>query len=131
MGRNPRAPARVAPESENRRELHAHPARAPRRLPGGGAPGLGPHRLRLVRLRLARLRLAAKVPNHNYYGVPDRKIVWTGSHNWSTNSLRQSDETMLQFEGPAIHDAYVADYNKLRASTTHRPANGDAVDATC
>ncbi|MER7535972.1 phospholipase D-like domain-containing protein [Streptomyces sp. NPDC097704] len=67
----------------------------------------------------------------NYYDVPDRKIVWTGSHNWSTNSLRQSDETMLQFEDPAIHDAYVANYNKLRAATTHQPANGDAVDATC
>ncbi|MFF8608774.1 phosphatidylserine/phosphatidylglycerophosphate/cardiolipin synthase family protein [Streptomyces sp. NPDC015346] len=62
----------------------------------------------------------------HYYGVPDRKIVWTGSHNWTTNSLRQSDETMLQFEDAAIHDAYVANYNKTRAATTHQPANGDA-----
>ncbi|MGW6966405.1 phospholipase D-like domain-containing protein [Streptomyces zaomyceticus] len=66
----------------------------------------------------------------NYYGVPDRKIVWTGSHNWTTNSLRQSDETMLQLEDAAIHDAYVSNYNKTRAATTHQPANGDAL-ATC
>ncbi|MFZ3592738.1 phospholipase D-like domain-containing protein [Streptomyces sp. BH104] len=61
-----------------------------------------------------------------YYGVPDRKLVWTGSHNWSGNSLRQSDETMLQLEDPAVHDAYVANYNQVRAATTHRPANGAA-----
>ncbi|MFD7324755.1 phosphatidylserine/phosphatidylglycerophosphate/cardiolipin synthase family protein [Streptomyces sp. NPDC059875] len=62
-----------------------------------------------------------------YYNVPDRKIVWTGSHNLTTNSLRQSDETMLQLEDPAVHDAYVAQYNKLRVATTHQPANGDPI----
>jgi hypothetical protein len=63
----------------------------------------------------------------NYYDGPDRKILWTGSHNWSGNSLRQSDETMLQLEDPAVHDAYVANFNKLRAATTHQPANGAAI----
>ncbi|MFE9468658.1 hypothetical protein ACFYNW_34465 [Streptomyces virginiae] len=46
------------------------------------------------------------------------------------NSLRQSDETMLQLEDAAIHDAYVANYNKTWAATTHQPANGCA-PATC
>ncbi|MEU6388448.1 phospholipase D-like domain-containing protein [Streptomyces sp. NPDC046939] len=63
----------------------------------------------------------------NYYDGPDRKIVWTGSHNWSGNSLRQSDETMLQLEDDAVHDAYVANFNELRAATTHQPANGAAI----
>ncbi|GHH43076.1 phospholipase D-like domain-containing protein [Streptomyces candidus] len=62
----------------------------------------------------------------HYYGAPDRKIVWAGSHNWTTNSLRQSDETMLQFESPAIHDAYVANFNATRAATSHQPSNGEA-----
>ncbi|QGZ49303.1 hypothetical protein GPZ77_13785 [Streptomyces sp. QHH-9511] len=66
----------------------------------------------------------------NYYNTPDRKILWTGSHNWTTNSLRQSDETMLQLEDSALHDAYVANFNKPRAATTHQPANGDA-PVTC
>ncbi|MFE0737311.1 phosphatidylserine/phosphatidylglycerophosphate/cardiolipin synthase family protein [Streptomyces sp. NPDC058855] len=62
-----------------------------------------------------------------YYNAPDRKIVWTGSHNLTTNSLRQSDETLLQLEDPAVHDAYVRQYNKLRAATTHQPANGTPI----
>ncbi|MFF8280435.1 phosphatidylserine/phosphatidylglycerophosphate/cardiolipin synthase family protein [Streptomyces lateritius] len=65
----------------------------------------------------------------NYYNTPDLKVLWTGSHNWTTNSLRQSDETMLQMQDAALHDAYVANFNKTRAATTHQPANGDAL--TC
>ncbi|MFD9488697.1 phospholipase D-like domain-containing protein [Streptomyces sp. NPDC059991] len=65
----------------------------------------------------------------NYYGSPDRKVLWTGSHNWSGNSLRQSDETMLQLEDVAVFDSYVANFNQLRAATTHQPANG--APATC
>ncbi|MFI1176097.1 phosphatidylserine/phosphatidylglycerophosphate/cardiolipin synthase family protein [Streptomyces melanogenes] len=65
----------------------------------------------------------------NYYNTPDRKVLWTGSHNWSGNSLRQSDETMLQLEDSAVFDSYVANFNQLRAATTHQPANGAA--ATC
>ncbi|GAA3935830.1 hypothetical protein GCM10022244_50380 [Streptomyces gulbargensis] len=53
--------------------------------------------------------------------------MWTGSHNLTSNSLRQSDETLLQLEDPAVHDAYVRQYNKLRAATTHQPANGTPI----
>ncbi|MGW7365446.1 phospholipase D-like domain-containing protein [Streptomyces sp. NPDC054841] len=63
----------------------------------------------------------------NYYDTPDRKILWTGSHNFSGNSLRQSDETMLQLEDSTVFDAYVANFNQLRAATTHQPANGAAI----
>lgn len=65
----------------------------------------------------------------NYHDGPDRKVLWTGSHNWTTNSLRQGDETMLQLEDAAVFDAYVADFNRQRAATAHQPANG--APATC
>jgi phosphatidylserine/phosphatidylglycerophosphate/cardiolipin synthase-like enzyme len=66
----------------------------------------------------------------DYYGGPDRKIVWTGSANWSTNSLRQSDETLLQLEDSTVYDAYTANFQAIRDSPTIRTAaNGGA--ASC
>jgi phosphatidylserine/phosphatidylglycerophosphate/cardiolipin synthase-like enzyme len=64
-----------------------------------------------------------------YYGVADRKIVWTGSANWSTNSLRQSDETVLQLEDSTIFTQYLGDFRAARDSAPHQPANGAAI--TC
>ncbi|WP_181690226.1 phospholipase D-like domain-containing protein [Streptomyces sp. NBRC 110611] len=65
----------------------------------------------------------------NYYNRPDRRVVWTGSHNWTGNSLRQSDETVLQLEDSAVYDAYARNFALTHAATTHHPANGDAL--TC
>jgi hypothetical protein len=62
-----------------------------------------------------------------YYGVPDRRIVWTGSANWSTNSLRQSDETVLQLEDAAVFAQYLADFRAARDNAAHQPANGAAI----
>jgi hypothetical protein len=62
-----------------------------------------------------------------YYGVPDRRIVWTGSANWSTNSLRQSDETVLQLEDPAVFAQYLTNFRAARDNAFHKPANGDAI----
>jgi phosphatidylserine/phosphatidylglycerophosphate/cardiolipin synthase-like enzyme len=62
-----------------------------------------------------------------YYGVPDRRIVWTGSANWSTNSLRQSDETVLQLEDSAVFAQYLADFRAARDNAAHQPANGAAI----
>lgn len=62
-----------------------------------------------------------------YYGVPDRKIVWTGSANFSTNSLRQADETLLQYENSGIADGYHANARTAFDAATHKPANGDAI----
>ncbi|MFF4601801.1 phosphatidylserine/phosphatidylglycerophosphate/cardiolipin synthase family protein [Streptomyces sp. NPDC001339] len=63
----------------------------------------------------------------NYYNRPDRRIVWTGSHNWTGNSLRQSDETVLQLEDSAVFGAYARNFALTHAATTHQPANGDAI----
>jgi PLD-like domain len=66
----------------------------------------------------------------NYYGGADRKIVWTGSANWSTNSLRQSDETLLQLEDDTVFNAYTANFVSIRDSSTIRTAtNGGS--ASC
>lgn len=59
-----------------------------------------------------------------YYDKPDRRIVWTGSHNWTGSSLRGDDEVMLQLENGAIFDAYRGQYNAVAAHATHKPANG-------
>ncbi|HYQ67576.1 phospholipase D-like domain-containing protein [Actinophytocola sp.] len=64
-----------------------------------------------------------------YYGVADRRIVWTGSANFSTNSLRQSDETVLQLEDSTVFGQYLADFRAARDSAPHQPANGAAI--TC
>jgi hypothetical protein len=62
-----------------------------------------------------------------YYGEADRRIVWTGSANWSTNSLRQSDETVLQLEDSAVFAQYLADFRAARDNAAHQPANGAAI----
>ncbi|WP_133900587.1 phospholipase D-like domain-containing protein [Actinophytocola oryzae] len=62
-----------------------------------------------------------------YYGVADRKIVWTGSANFSTNSLRQSDETILQLEDSTVFGQYLTDFRAARDNAFHQPANGAAI----
>ncbi|WP_330455756.1 phospholipase D-like domain-containing protein [Streptomyces sp. NBC_00820] len=38
--------------------------------------------------------------------VNNRKILWTGSHNYTFNSLRYSDEAFVKLEDPAVFDDY-------------------------
>jgi hypothetical protein len=49
-----------------------------------------------------------------YYGGPDRTITWTGSHNWSHNSLRQADETLLQLEDSSVFAAFRTNFRTVR-----------------
>jgi len=63
-----------------------------------------------------------------YEGVPDRKLVWTGSHNWSTNSLRQSDEALLRIEDAAVHDSFRSNFWKVRNAALHTHLKGDVLD---
>jgi hypothetical protein len=62
-----------------------------------------------------------------YYDKPDRRIVWTGSLNWTGGSLRGSDEVMLQLENGPVFDAYKAQYNQVAAAATHKPINGSVI----
>lgn len=59
-----------------------------------------------------------------YYGKPDRKIVWTGSLNWSGGSLRGDDEVMLQLEDSTVFDQYASQFWQVQTAATHAPANG-------
>lgn len=52
-----------------------------------------------------------------YAGSPaHRRLVFTGSHNWTGPALRINDETQLRIENDAVFDAYLADWEHVRAS---------------
>ncbi|WP_185921646.1 phospholipase D-like domain-containing protein [Streptomyces sp. WAC06614] len=50
-----------------------------------------------------------------YLGVPNRKLVFTGSHNYTFPNLRSHDETLLKIDNPAVHDAFAANFESLKA----------------
>ena len=60
----------------------------------------------------------------------DRTITWVGSHNFSYNSLRQSDETLLQLEDSTVFSAFRTNFRTVRDTPGIRSvANGGT--ATC
>ncbi|WP_107064598.1 phospholipase D-like domain-containing protein [Streptomyces sp. NRRL S-118] len=51
-----------------------------------------------------------------YRGVPNRKLVFTGSHNYTFPNLRSHDETLLTIDDPAVHDAFRSNFEAIKAS---------------
>ncbi|MFD3660632.1 phospholipase D family protein [Streptomyces sp. NPDC058659] len=51
-----------------------------------------------------------------YYGGANKKIVFTGSHTYTTTALRYNDETLLKYEDAAVFDAYVRNFEAQRAA---------------
>jgi len=49
------------------------------------------------------------------YAGSTRKLVWTGSHNWTGNALRYNDEAMLRIDEGAVFNAYLNQWNKIWA----------------
>ena len=45
-----------------------------------------------------------------------RRLVFTGSHNWTGPALTINDETMLRVEDAPVFDAYLADWTLTRAA---------------
>ncbi len=45
-----------------------------------------------------------------------RRLVFTGSHNWTGPSLDRNDETLLRVENDAVFEAFVADHARVRAA---------------
>lgn len=43
----------------------------------------------------------------------DRQLVWTGSHNFTYGALRENDEALVRVEDPAVHAAYLANFDAL------------------
>ncbi|MFI8827602.1 phospholipase D-like domain-containing protein [Streptomyces sp. NPDC053431] len=48
-----------------------------------------------------------------YDGVAGRKLVWTGSHNYTYPALRANDETLLKIDNGALYDQFKANHQYL------------------
>ncbi|MFJ7066592.1 phospholipase D-like domain-containing protein [Streptomyces sp. NPDC101115] len=48
-----------------------------------------------------------------YDGVAGRKLVWTGSHNYTYPALRANDETLLKIDDAALYGLYKANHQYL------------------
>jgi hypothetical protein len=51
-----------------------------------------------------------------YSGIPGRKLIFTGSHNYSENALRDNDETLLKVDDAPIFDAFIANFSALKSA---------------
>ena len=65
-----------------------------------------------------------------YNGVPNRTIVFTGSHNWSGASLRSNDENLLKVEDPGVSQAFEQNFAQLwsKAHCSRTPAADPCLD---
>ncbi|MFG3349093.1 phospholipase D-like domain-containing protein [Streptomyces sp. NPDC048018] len=50
-----------------------------------------------------------------YDGVAGRKLLWTGSHNYTYPALRANDETLLKIDNAALYDQFKANHQYLMA----------------
>ncbi|MFJ9581695.1 phospholipase D-like domain-containing protein [Streptomyces sp. NPDC101191] len=48
-----------------------------------------------------------------YDGVAGRKLLWTGSHNYTYPALRANDETLLKIDNAALYDQFKANHQYL------------------
>lgn len=55
---------------------------------------------------------------HHKFAVVDRKLVITGSHNWSQAANYKNDETVLIIENPQIAAHYVREFERLYDDAT-------------
>ncbi|MFF4833024.1 phospholipase D-like domain-containing protein [Streptomyces sp. NPDC001315] len=51
-----------------------------------------------------------------YKGVPDQKIVFTGSHTYTVRALQGNDEALLKYADATVHDAYRLNFWHQRAA---------------
>ena len=49
-------------------------------------------------------------------GVEAKKLVFTGSHNYTTGALQQNDEQLTRVDDAGIYDAFLADWQTIRNS---------------
>ncbi|MFJ4776726.1 phosphatidylserine/phosphatidylglycerophosphate/cardiolipin synthase family protein [Streptomyces sp. NPDC088762] len=50
-----------------------------------------------------------------YLGGANRKLVFTGSHNYTYPNLRSHDETLLKIDNAAVYDAFAANFESIKA----------------
>ena len=51
--------------------------------------------------------------NGTYDGTPGRKLVFTGSHNYTWGALRANDETLLKIDNSSIYDQFKLNHDQL------------------
>ncbi|WP_327281120.1 MULTISPECIES: phospholipase D-like domain-containing protein [unclassified Streptomyces] len=51
-----------------------------------------------------------------YQGLPDQKIVFTGSHPYTVSGLVSNDEALLKYQDAAVHDAYRENFRAQRTA---------------
>jgi len=52
---------------------------------------------------------------HGEEDPSEKKIVWTGSQNYTGTGLRSNDEILLEITDDAVHDEYVVDFERLKS----------------
>ncbi len=57
-----------------------------------------------------------------YKGLPDQKVVWTGSHPYTYMGLTSNDEALLKYDDAAVHDAYRTNFQAQRAAADRQTA---------
>ncbi|MGW7433204.1 phospholipase D-like domain-containing protein [Streptomyces sp. NPDC054861] len=45
-----------------------------------------------------------------------KRVMWTGSHNYTGPALRENDEALLKIDIAAVHDAYLTQFNTAKAA---------------
>ena len=55
-----------------------------------------------------------------YYDGTSRKLVWTGSHNYSYSALRRNDEVLLKIRDRGIYQAFLQNWRLMRNRITSR-----------
>jgi competence ComEA-like helix-hairpin-helix protein len=58
-------------------------------------------------------RLAPGDKLHHKFGLVDRQVVITGSHNWTLAANQGNDETLLVIDGPMIEAHYDREFERL------------------
>ncbi|MGW2840998.1 phospholipase D-like domain-containing protein [Streptomyces sp. NPDC001493] len=53
-----------------------------------------------------------------------KRVMWTGSHNYTGPALRENDEALLKIDIASVHDAYLAEFNAVKAAAS--PGTDDA-----
>lgn len=61
------------------------------------------------------------------YAGARKKLVFTGSHNWSGPALRDNDEATLRITTGSVYDAFASNFAQVRAAA--RPGTSDDVAA--
>jgi phosphatidylserine/phosphatidylglycerophosphate/cardiolipin synthase-like enzyme len=57
----------------------------------------------------------------HYSGAANQRVVWTGSHNLNTNSLRLNDETVLRIMNrPSAYASFVSNFETIKKRAVER-----------